>query len=57
MGSTSWLATMLAALALLLGQLVGGSAIPKHLEAKRIAPKVMIVSMVGGEPARHLRLY
>lgn len=57
MGSTPWLAMMLAALVLVMGQLVGASAIPKHLEAKRITPKVMIVSMVGGKPARHLRLY
>lgn len=57
MGSTPWLAMMLAALVLLMGQLVGASAIPKYLEAKRITPKVMIVSMVGGKPARRLRLY
>ena len=37
----------LAALALLVCQMVGASAIPKHLEAKKIAPKVMIVSMVS----------
>lgn len=57
MGSTPWLAASIMAVVLLIGQLVGASAIPKHLEAKRIAPKVMIVSMVGGEPARHLTLY